>query len=190
MITFNDLNRLLAPIKRKIFLLVGRAILTAVNNSEQTQKIQVQILKDEVITDIERFQEYGFETYPKQEAEPLIDFLNGNRDHGIAICVHDRRYRPQNLTEGEVAVYNFTGNIITMKQDGEIHILYNGGSLEYAPLSSKIKDYIDNEIKTIFDAHTHPYVDTPVGASVTSPPSTTITSPALTDLSSTGVKIS
>ncbi len=33
----NDLKRLLRPIQNKIFLLLGRAILTAINNSEGTQ---------------------------------------------------------------------------------------------------------------------------------------------------------
>lgn len=190
MIEFKDLYRLLAPIKKKIFLLLGRALLTAVNNSEGTQKIQIIGLANETITDVERFQNYGFESYPLANAEVFLGFLNGNRDQGIAICVHDRENRPTTLAAGESAVYSSAGNIITMKANGEIHILFNGGTLEYAPLSSKIKDYIDTVIKTIFDAHTHPYVDTPVGASVTSPPSTTITSPTLTDLSSTGVKIS
>lgn len=103
--TLKDFKRLIQPIKNKIFLLVGRAILKAINNSEGTQKIQVVALNGETITDIERFQEYGFETYPKTNAEVLCLFFNGNRDHGFAICAHDRRYRPTGLVEGEVVVY-------------------------------------------------------------------------------------
>jgi len=103
--TWNDFKRLIAPIQRKIFLLLGRALLTAVNNSEGTQKIQITVLNNETITDVERMQEYGFETYPFTGAEVMTLFLNGNRDHGIAVCVHDRRYRPKDLVEGEVCVY-------------------------------------------------------------------------------------
>jgi len=101
----NDLKRLIQPLRNKIFLLLGRAILEAVKNTELAQKIQVTALNGEVISDMERFQEYGFETYPLEGAEVAAIFLNGNRDHGIAICVHDRRYRPQNLAEGETALY-------------------------------------------------------------------------------------
>ena len=101
----DDFKRLVRPIKNKIFLLLGRAVLKLVTNANATQKIQVVALADETISDIERFQEYGFETYPFAEAEVFIGFLNGNRDHGIALCVHDGRYRPTDLTEGEVVVY-------------------------------------------------------------------------------------
>lgn len=105
MITINDFKRLIAPIKKKIFLSLGRAVLTFVNNTEDTQKIQVIALSNETITDIERFQEYGFETYPFVDAEVFVAFLNGNRDHGIVLCTHDRRYRPTDLVEGEVINY-------------------------------------------------------------------------------------
>ena len=101
----NDFKRLIRPLQNKIFLLLGRAILKAIDNSEGTQKIQVIALSGETITGMERFQEYGFETYPFTEAEVAAIFLNGNRSHGIALCVHDRRYRPKDLVEGEVAVY-------------------------------------------------------------------------------------
>lgn len=102
---WNDWKRLIAPVQRKIFLLLGRALLTAVNNAEGTQKIRIVALDNETITDAERFQEYGFETYPHTDAEVAMIFLNGNRDHGIAVCVHDRRYRPKDLVEGEICAY-------------------------------------------------------------------------------------
>jgi len=101
----NDFKRLIAPLRNKIFLLLGRAILEDVKNTELTQKIQITALNEEVISDMERFQEYGFETYPLEGAEVLAVFFNGNRDHGIAVCVHDRRYRPKDLVAGEVVVY-------------------------------------------------------------------------------------
>jgi len=101
----SDFKRLIAPLQKKIFLSLGRAILKAVNNSEGTQKIQVVALHGETITDIERFQEYGFETYPFVDAESFVAFLNGNRDHGISLCTHDRRYRPKDLVEGEITIY-------------------------------------------------------------------------------------
>jgi phage baseplate assembly protein V len=188
MIKIEDLKRLLRPITNKIFLLIGRALLTTINNAEQTQKIQVTALNGETITDIERFQEYGFESYPNLNSEVVIGFLNGNRDQGIALCVHDRANRPTTLTASEVEVYSLNGNKITMKANGEIHILKNGGTLEYAPLSSKIKDYIDNQIKTWADAHIHSGVQ--AGGGVSGASTTQLTSPALTDLSSTGVKTS
>jgi phage baseplate assembly protein V len=103
--TMDDFNRMTAKIKTKIFLLVGRAVLAAIKNTEKTQKIQVVALAGETISDIERFQEYGLETLPEKDAEVLITFVNGNRDQGVAVCVHDRRYRPKSLASGEVMLY-------------------------------------------------------------------------------------
>lgn len=121
-----NIKRLLDPIKKKIFLLIGRALLTAINNSYGTQLIQVKGLNGETITDIERFQEYGFESYPEAGAESVIGFINGNRDLGITLCVHDRRYRPTDLSEGEVAMYHKddnTGQRVHLKSGGIIDIL-------------------------------------------------------------------
>lgn len=138
MINTEDFRRLTDVIKRKIYLLIGRAILTAVVNSGKTQKIQVTLLKDETVSDIERFQEYGFETYPKKgSAEAVIAFLNGNRDHGIVLCVHDREYRPLDLSEGDTRVYDYRGNKITCKSTGiEIECL-NGNKIEM--ISDRVK---------------------------------------------------
>ena len=105
MITFNDLKRYIASIQHKIFLLLGRGIVAAINNSETTQKIQIKGLSGETITDIERLQEYGLETYPHKDAEALACFLNGKRDNGIILVIGDRRYRLTDLSQGEVALY-------------------------------------------------------------------------------------
>ena len=103
--TLDDLKRFLDPIRRRLMLLLGRAVLVAVNNAGTTQRLQVVALADEVITDVERFQDYGFEGYPWPDAQAAILFMNGNRDAGIVVAVHDRRYRPTDLVQGEVAVY-------------------------------------------------------------------------------------
>ena len=101
----NSLKKALAPLQRKIYLMMGRAILTAVDNSTTTQLVQLTLLSGETISDVERFQEYGFETYPFKGAEGLAAFMNGNRDRGVVLCIMDRQYRPDDLSEGEVATY-------------------------------------------------------------------------------------
>ena len=101
----NSLKKALAPLQRKIYLMMGRAILTAVDNSTSTQLVQLTLLSGETISDVERFQEYGFETYPFTGAEGLAGFLNGNRDRGVVLCFMDRQHRPDDLSEGEVAMY-------------------------------------------------------------------------------------
>jgi len=114
------ISRALAPIRRKIFLLVGRAILSAVNNSEKTMKIQVIGLKDETITDVESPNDYGFISNPPVDGstEVTIAFINGNRDQGIALKTHHRDSRPKDLKEGEVRIYDKEENKITLTSNG------------------------------------------------------------------------
>lgn len=130
MINIFDVERHIAPIRKKIMLLVGRCILAAVNNSEKTQKIQIKGLKGETGTDIERYQEYGFETYPKKDCEVLTLFINGNRDQGVVACVHNRETRPKDLNEGDVCVYDCNGNRVWLKSDGILIKDKNGNEVK------------------------------------------------------------
>lgn len=109
MIDLLDFHRLIQPIKNKIFLMLGRAIVKLINNVEGTQKIQVTGLKNETLSDVERLQEYGFESHPLSDSEAIIISLNGNRDQSISIKVHDRRYRPKTLLSGDVCMYDYRG---------------------------------------------------------------------------------
>lgn len=127
-ITLDDFKRLIRPLTNKVYLTLARAVLKAVNNSEDTQKLQILALANETITDLERFQEYGFETYPFKEAEAFVGFLNGNRQLGVVLVTHDRRHRPKDLAEGEVAVYTDEDNLtnrhrIHFKRGQEIETL-------------------------------------------------------------------
>lgn len=53
--------------------------------------------------------------------------------------------------------------------------LYEKSAAQFVALAGKVLDELDAakndraQFKTIFDAHTHPYVDTPIGPAVTSP---------------------
>ena len=42
----------------------------------------------------------------------------GNREHSIAICVADRRYRLTGLTSGEVALYDDQGQEVVLAREG------------------------------------------------------------------------
>ena len=111
------INKLLAPIKNKLFLMIGRGILNAIDNSGKTQLLKLTALKGETISGVERFQNYGFESYP-EAGEAIIVFPNGNRDQGIAICLMDRDLRPVDLLPGDVRVYDKNGNSIKLDATG------------------------------------------------------------------------
>lgn len=149
---FEDFRRLIDPIKRKIFLLIGRAILTAIDNSGKTMKVQLTALKDETISDVERFEEFGLASYPKlnSEAEAVVAFINGNRDHGIVLCIHDRSLRPADLAEGDVCLYDMNGNRIWISS-GNIKML---GATESFVLGDTAKTKLDQILTAITQLQT------------------------------------
>jgi len=115
----NSLNRFLDPIRRQIFLLVGKAILTAVNNEGKVgfndsgsrsnpQRLTMNWFGQ--LTDIERSQPYGFETNPVVDtAKAVLLSPDGSRSNAFVIMVQDDEYRPIDLVEGGVCLYDNEG---------------------------------------------------------------------------------
>ncbi len=115
------MNRLLAPLARRVRLMVGRGVLALVNDGLKMQGVQVQLLAGEV-RDLERFQDYGFTSVPHGGAEVAAMFIDGDRNHGIAIRIDDRRYRVKGLQAGEVAIYTDEGDKIVFKRGRVVEI--------------------------------------------------------------------
>lgn len=111
------INKVTAPIARRVQLMVARGVLAIVNDATKMQGVQVQLLSGEV-RDMERFQNYGFIGNPKAGAEVVAVFVGGNRDHGLAIAIDDRRYRVKGLQPGEVAIYDDLGHKIILTRTG------------------------------------------------------------------------
>ncbi len=118
----NAIKRLIDPLKRKVLLGIARAIVKAVDDAPQAQRMQIGLFAEEVRDSVERFQEYGFTSVPHPEAEAVCVFPGGSRSHGIVIAVEDRRYRLKGLTAGEVALYTDEGDYIKLKRGNEIEV--------------------------------------------------------------------
>ncbi len=122
-----DVMALLRPVRTKVANLISRAVVNLVDDSLQVQMQQITLLADETREEIERFQNYGFTSVPKESAEAVVVFPGGSRDHGIVIVVDDRRYRLKDLGAGEVAVYNDTGSKIVLRANGDIEVVPDSG---------------------------------------------------------------
>lgn len=118
----NDVAKLLNPIRVRLANTVARAVVNLIDDSLKMQILQVALSEDETRSDIERFQNYGFTSVPLAGAESVVLFVNGRRDHGLAIAVDDRRYRLSSLESGEVAVYTDQGDSIVIKRGGNIEV--------------------------------------------------------------------
>lgn len=147
--TLNDFMKLTQSIKNRMFMMLARGIVKAVRNTEGTQKLQIVALADETIDNIERLQEYGLETYPDTDAEAFAAFVGGNREIGVVLVTHDRRYRPKTLVSGEVMVYTKFGQQILLDKNGKVII--KSGTIELG--DGTLRRLIDERVVAKLNAH-------------------------------------
>jgi len=118
--TPRSIAKLLGPLRRGINLMIGRAVVTLVNDALKCQGVQISLLADEV-RDAERVQDYGFTSHPHPGAQAVAAAVGGNRNHLVVICCDDRRYRIS-LEEGEVAMYDDLGSKVVLKRGNIIEV--------------------------------------------------------------------
>lgn len=108
----------LSRIKRRLQNMVGRAVLSAIDDERGIQALQIEGLADEVQDGVERLQDYGFTSVPLPGAEAAVVYAGGLRSHGLVVAVGDRRYRLKALGAGEVAVYDDQGQKVHLTRAG------------------------------------------------------------------------
>lgn len=142
-------SKLIAPLKRRVLLMVGRCVLKASYDDETLQLLQLTLLANEVRDKVERIQEYGFTSRPLAGAEGVCVFPGGDRSHGVVIATDDRRYRKNNLDEGDVALYSDLGDYLWFKRSRELHTRANkfkfqGSSDELVDLVVQLAAQVEN----------------------------------------------
>ena len=94
-------NRLMAPLRQRVLLMIGRAVILAAGEDG----LRLSLLEGEETEGVPQMQEYGFASKPLEGCAALAAFQGGNRDHGVVVATDDPRYRPQGLEPGEVVLY-------------------------------------------------------------------------------------
>lgn len=118
-----SISKLMTPLARRVRLMIGRSIIHLIDDTKNLQSLQCEILRDDVVDEVERFQEYGFTSHPKPGAEAIVACVGGSRAHAIVIAVDDRRFRLKSLAEGEVALYTDEGDYVLLKRGRNIEVL-------------------------------------------------------------------
>jgi phage baseplate assembly protein V len=120
----NFFRRAMQPLKDRVFLMVGRCIIKAIDDGKVIQELQIAALKDETMDRIPRFQEFGFGSNPPVGTEAIMVALGGNRENTVVIATDHRNFRKKDLAPGETAIYNedFAATYIHLKRNGEILI--------------------------------------------------------------------
>lgn len=114
------INRMLAPLARRLRLMIGRAIVTAIDDAGKIQAAQVKLLDGEVRDGVEVLLQYGIASLPPGNPEGLYFSVGGDRGHGVMICIADRQYRLRNLRAGESALYDDLGQAVHLTRDGMV----------------------------------------------------------------------
>lgn len=141
--TVRLMQKMLAPLNRAISNMALRATVVLVNSASKMQSLQVKMRGDEAKENIEHFEPYGFTSKPHAGSEAITLFFNGDRSHGAAIVVADRRYRLAVLEGGEVALHDDLGQKVHLKRD---RILIET-PFTFEVRADKIKLHADSEFK-------------------------------------------
>jgi len=108
-------QRLLSRLRRRIANMINRATITGVDTSNGVTLLQFASKAGQPDDGVAYYELYGFTSTPLVGAKVLVLCLGGYR---IAVCATDSRYRIKNLPNGDVAVYDFRGQTITLSADG------------------------------------------------------------------------
>lgn len=176
----NDIRKIIKimikPLASRIQMIVARAVIESVKDGGGIQFIKSNLLADENRDNMERFQEYGFTSVPLADAEAIVIFPGGNREHGLVIATNDRTFRLKSLADGEVALYTDEGDKIHFKRGGIINIVATSKVDVDADLvelgNGTLEKILNGEtFQTRFNAHKHlGNVGVPTGPPITPSP--------------------
>lgn len=119
MVTERFVQKLLAPIRRRINGAITRAVVSGVVEGLQRQNLQLKMHADESVDDIERFQNYGCSSFPPIGSEAILAAIGGNLGNLVAVAVEDKKYRPKGES-GDVFLYHLEGHKIRLTKDGKV----------------------------------------------------------------------
>lgn len=165
------LLQMIGELRQRVRLLVARAAVSAVNSAGAQQTLRVVLMSNEERQGVPHVEPYGFAHHPRPGAEAVVLFPQGDRGRGLAIVAGDRRYRLQNLKEGEVALYTDEGDRIHFKRGGEIVVQASSLMRLSAPqvriegdlsVTGDVTDQVDDggqsmaSMRETYNGHTHP----------------------------------
>lgn len=117
-----QLQRFIAPIQRRISVLLSRGIVKTFSDTTNMPLVKIQLSSDEVKEDLEYIQTYGFTSVPEAGAEAVVGFFGGNRDNGVVLAIGDARARKKSLEPGDVCMYHKDGAYAIFKANNVIEV--------------------------------------------------------------------
>lgn len=96
---------------------LGKVLMMKAGN---TQSAQVQTANNEIADNVKFIEAYGFTAKPKQNGECILLNIQGNPGNVVALVIGNRELRFKKLNDGEVAMYDDSGNLLHFKNGGVI----------------------------------------------------------------------
>lgn len=112
------MSRELHALENRLLNAIGRGVLTSVDDSRGLQIVELDGMPGEELKDVERIQNYGFTSHPKEGSQAVLVFPQGDRGHGIVVAMDDMGARLKDLAQGDVAVHDGRGNVVKLTEDG------------------------------------------------------------------------
>lgn len=112
----------ITSVKRRLHGMLARGVVLMSTAATKLQELQLALLDEETSEGVEHFEPYGYTSRPHPGAEAIALHLGGDRAHCVAVVVADRRYRLQQLEQGEVGIYTDEGDSIILRRGSEIHV--------------------------------------------------------------------
>lgn len=144
-------------LKARIDNAIQRAVVLRVNDALQGQQVQLDLGAGVVVDLVEHFQPYGLSAHPVRGAEALCLSIGGRSDNPAAVGVMDRRFRPRDMHEGEVALHSDKAVGVFIDEHGVTH-LGSRDAAEAVAVARRVKEELE-ALSTYLDSHTHTYSD-------------------------------
>ena len=117
---------IIEKVYRRVLLLVRAGQGNLVKDGGHTQTVQASLGTGEVLDDMTRITEYGFQSVPPAGFDLIALFLGGNTSDGVVIATQHQQYRMRALANGEVSISDDKNQKVYLSAAG---IRIEGGSL-------------------------------------------------------------
>lgn len=89
----------------------------------KTQTWQIETANGEIVENAKHLEQYGITSHAPEGSETLIFNVQGSRTNNIVLNIGSRELRFKALNEGEVAIYDNSGNLIHLKNGGNMELI-------------------------------------------------------------------
>lgn len=103
--------------------MVGKAMITALKTSGETNIVQLNLMAETTHDDVELWQHFGFTSAPPKGSRALVVCVGGNTDHSVVVATENGSFRVKDLKSGESCLYDAKGSKIHLKDDGSIELV-------------------------------------------------------------------